>query len=108
MEHNHRMSMKQKNAPLISPHFLQVTGGLLVLLCMPTIFTRMFPQKSCEEARSEYAQRQGIFMEESQRTSDSVTRSRLQGSYEPPPGRTVDPKDLEAKREEYVKACKDN
>jgi hypothetical protein len=108
MMHNNRTSKKKKNAPLISPRFLQATGGILVLLCMPTIFTRIFPQKSCEEARSEYAQRQGIFMEESQRTSDSVTRSRLQGSYESPPGTTVDPSDLEAKRKEYVKACKDN
>jgi hypothetical protein len=108
MMHNNRTSKKQKNAPLISPRFLQATGGLLALLCMPTIFTRILPHKSCEEARSEYAQRQGIFMEESQKRSDSATRSRLQGSYEPPPGTTVDPKDLEAKREEYVKACKDN
>jgi hypothetical protein len=106
--HNNRTSKKQKNVPLISPSLLQATGGLLVLLCMGTIFNHIFPQKSCEEVRGEYEQLQSIFMEESQRTADSVIRSRLQGSYEPPPGTTVDPKYLEAKREEYVKVCKDN
>ena len=95
-----------KSTELVTPRFLKTIGVLFTLLFTYNVGLRIFPPKSCEEAKSEYADVMSESAKTAQKKSDDMLSQRINGTASNSiTGLHVPPEMMEERKKAYIKAC---